>query len=147
LAAIPKPGEDWEATRSRTVLHPTTQAAVTLKEYEKTYGDLDLAGLRNELSEQTRVIGTGDLQRAEAMLATQAHTLDAIYNNCVSGPGRPGVKSMKVIVQASAFRDGQRWDLGSKHGTSRSFKSLIPDNSFQYSGADQFGISPKNKGE
>jgi len=31
------------------VLHPTTQAAVTLKEYGKTYGDLDLGGLSNEL--------------------------------------------------------------------------------------------------
>ena len=81
LAVVPKPGEDSVATLSRTVLHPTTQAAVTLKDYGRLYGELDLGGLRNELSEQTRAISTGDLQRAEAMLATQAHTLDAIFNN------------------------------------------------------------------
>jgi len=39
-----------------------------------------LGGLTNALSEQTCASNSGDLQRAEAMLTTQAHTLDAIFN-------------------------------------------------------------------
>jgi len=54
---------------------------ISTKEYGKTYGDLDLGGLTNALSEQTHASSNGDLQRAEAMLTTQAHTLDAIFNN------------------------------------------------------------------
>ncbi|MGB5830963.1 MAG: hypothetical protein WBG92_03110 [Thiohalocapsa sp.] len=57
------------------------QAAVTIKEYDKSFGDLDLAGLVDSLTEQTRASSDGDLKRAEAMLTAQAHTLDAIFNN------------------------------------------------------------------
>lgn len=81
LATPAYPGEDEAAAIARTVLRPTVQAAVTLKEYGKSYGDLDLGGLIDSLTEQTRASNDGDLKRAEAMLTTQAHTLDAIYNN------------------------------------------------------------------
>jgi hypothetical protein len=66
---------------ARGVLRPTVQAAVTLKAYDKSYGDLDLNRLINALSEQTKASNDGDMRRAEAMLTTQAHTLDAIFNN------------------------------------------------------------------
>ncbi len=68
----------------RMVLRPTVQAAVTLKEYDKSFGALNLNGLIAALSEQTRASNDGDLSRAEAMLTTQAHTLDAIFNNLAS---------------------------------------------------------------
>lgn len=74
--------EEDEATGiARLVLRPTVQAALTLKEYGRSYGDLDLSGLIDTLTEQTRASSDGDLKRAEAMLTTQAHTLDAIFNN------------------------------------------------------------------
>ena len=44
-AAVGKPDEDQAVAIARTVLRPTVQAAVTLKEYGKSYGDLDLGGL------------------------------------------------------------------------------------------------------
>ena len=66
---------------ARGVLRPTVQAAVTLKAYDKSYGDLDLNRLIDALSEQTKASNDGDMRRAEAMLTTQAHTLDAIFNN------------------------------------------------------------------
>jgi hypothetical protein len=66
---------------ARTVLRPTVQAAVTLQTYDKSYGDLSLAGLINALVEQTNASIDGDMRRSEAMLTTQAHTLDAIFNN------------------------------------------------------------------
>jgi hypothetical protein len=81
ITAAGKPDEDQAVAIARTVLRPTVQAAVTLKEYGKSYGDLDLGGLIDTLTQQTRASNNGDLKRSEAMLTTQAHTLDAIFNN------------------------------------------------------------------
>ena len=81
ITAAGKPDEDKAVAIARTVLRPTVQAAVTLKEYDKFYGDLDLSGLIDSLMEQTQASIDGDLNRAEAMLTVQAHTLDAIFNN------------------------------------------------------------------
>jgi hypothetical protein len=66
---------------AQTVLRPTVQACVTLQEYGKPHGDLDLIGLVDALSDQVQIAHSGDLARGEAMLVTQAHTLDAIFNN------------------------------------------------------------------
>ncbi len=74
------PNEDKAVTIARTVLRPTIQAAVTLKEYGKSYGDLDLLGLTDALTAQTKAVTDGDLGRGEAMLTAQAHTLDAVFN-------------------------------------------------------------------
>ena len=81
VPAAAKPDEEPSATIARAVLRPTVQAAVTLKEYGKAFGDLDLPGLIKELRAQTEAASAGDLGRGEAMLATQAHILDAIFNN------------------------------------------------------------------
>ena len=80
IAAGP-PNEDKAVAIARTVLRPTVQAAVTLKEYGKSYGDLELSGLIDALTAQTKAVTDGDLGRGEAMLAAQAHTLDAVFNN------------------------------------------------------------------
>lgn len=79
--AAGKPGADQAVAIARIVLQPTVQAAVTLKEYGKSYSDLDLSGLIASLTEQARASSDGDLRRAEAMLTAQAHTLDAIFNS------------------------------------------------------------------
>ena len=81
IYVVSKPGEDEAAGLARTVLRPALQAAVTLKEYGKAYGDLELAGLIEALSAQTKAATDGDLGRAEEMLTTQAHTLDAMFNH------------------------------------------------------------------
>jgi len=81
IAVAAKPNEDEAVSLARTVLRPTVQAAVTLKDYGKNYGDLDLSGLIDGLTAQTTLAIEGDLGRGEAMLTTQAHTLDAIFNN------------------------------------------------------------------
>jgi hypothetical protein len=81
IPAAGKPDEDEGVVIARTVLRPTVQAAVTLKEYGKYYGDLDLSGLIDALTVQTKAASDGDLKRGDAMLATQAHILDAIFNN------------------------------------------------------------------
>ena len=81
ITALSRPDEDEGLFLARIALRPTVQAAVTLKEYDKSYGDLDLNGLIAVLTEQTKASNDGDLGRGEAMLTTQAHTLDAICNN------------------------------------------------------------------
>jgi hypothetical protein len=54
---------------------------VTLKEYGKSFGELDLSGLIDALTVQTEAATGGDLGRGEAMLAVQAHILDAVFNS------------------------------------------------------------------
>jgi hypothetical protein len=46
------------------------------------FPDLDLAGLVDGLADQVQLAKSGDLSRGEAMLVTQAHTLDAIFHTC-----------------------------------------------------------------
>jgi hypothetical protein len=81
IIATGQPGEDEGLILARSALRPTVQAAVTLKEYDKNFGDLKLKGLIDALAEQTEASNEGDIGRAEAMMTAQAHTLDAIFNN------------------------------------------------------------------
>ena len=81
IIAMGQPGEDGGLILARSAFRPTVQAAVTLKEYDKNFGDLKLKGLINALAEQTEASNDGDIGRAEAMMTAQAHTLDAIFNN------------------------------------------------------------------
>ena len=81
ITAAGSPNEDKADFIAKMVLRPTVQAAVTLKEYDKSYGDLDLSGLIDALTVQTKAVTDGDLGRGEAMLTAQAHTLDAVFNN------------------------------------------------------------------
>ena len=75
-------GETEGKAMARAVLRPTTQGAVTVRSYcDSAYSELDLNELIKALSEQTKAVISRDVGRAEAMLAVQAHTLDAIFNN------------------------------------------------------------------
>jgi hypothetical protein len=60
---------------------PTLQAASTIKRWSRVVGDdLDITGLVDELRQQAATASRGDLQRQEAMLTAQAHTLDTLFN-------------------------------------------------------------------
>ena len=81
-ASADNPSDDDNEFMARTALRPTVQAAITLAQYGgKEFGNLDLFALIDCLSEQTGLVIEGNLQRGEAMLVAQAHTLDAIFNN------------------------------------------------------------------
>ena len=82
-----EPNEDRNATYARSALHPTVQAGITTLSYSQSLtsggdGELNLDALIAELRSQCDKVSGGDLQRAEAMLMAQAHTLDAIFGNC-----------------------------------------------------------------
>ncbi len=66
---------------AQTILHPTVQAAATLHDYGKSYNRLDIFALVDSLTEQVKAVIGGDSDRCEEMLASQAHTLDSIFNN------------------------------------------------------------------
>lgn len=46
--------EDAETRKARAVLRPTVQAASTLKEYGKVFGELDITSLVYSLGKQTK---------------------------------------------------------------------------------------------
>ena len=76
-----KDEDDRAVALAETVIRPTVQAAATLRQYRGLDTDVDLMGLISALRTQTDAAVSGDMGRAEAMLITQAHTLDAIFNN------------------------------------------------------------------
>jgi len=82
ITADSSPEEDYATVFTSTLLHPAVQAAATIKEYGKSYGDnLNLDDLVPLMMEQTQTSRSGDLRQSDAMLTSQAHTLDAIFNN------------------------------------------------------------------
>lgn len=66
---------------AHAALHPTIQAALTLKHYNKGFGVLSLDTLMGDLKAECEAASSGNLKRAEGILIAQAHTLDAIFNN------------------------------------------------------------------
>ncbi len=65
---------------AHTSLRPSVQAALTLMDYNKAFGEMSLNTLVADLVQQCKLSNNGDLSRAEALLTTQAHTLDAIFH-------------------------------------------------------------------
>jgi hypothetical protein len=75
--------ESAESVLAEAAFNPTTRAAMT--ELDLLGGrflgsPLDINALVASLRKQVRKVTNKDLDRGEAMLAAQAHTLDAIYN-------------------------------------------------------------------
>lgn len=81
LEVASEPGDSRAQALAQTAIRPTVQAALTLQQYGQKFDGLDLTALVDALSDQTKAVNESDLGRAEAMLAAQAHTLDAIFNN------------------------------------------------------------------
>ena len=83
-------------------LWPTVQAALTLGEYNKPFGDLALETLVADLRQQCDLAIDGNLGRTEALLITQAHTLNAIFNDLA----RKAAKSEYLNQMESYLRLG-----------------------------------------
>ena len=81
VTVIKNKGETNAKALAETVLRPTVQSACTLREYTTLSGKMNLSTLIDSLADQVGLVLDGDLGRAEAMLTTQAHCLDAIFNN------------------------------------------------------------------
>lgn len=81
LNVTQQPSEGKPEAMARTSLRPTVQAALTLMDYNKAFGELSINTLVDDLGKQCELASSGDLTRAEAILTTQAQTLDAIFHN------------------------------------------------------------------
>ena len=64
---------------ARNILNPSLLAASTIAAVLPTDAPLDIPALIAALGEQSRKVIDGDLSRTEAMLMTQAHTLNALF--------------------------------------------------------------------
>lgn len=61
---------------ARAMSEPAVRSAVTIQPFDS---NLDLNALVDELQVQVAQVRAGDMQRPEAMLVAQAHTLDALF--------------------------------------------------------------------
>lgn len=73
-----KPDESMGRAVARSAIRPSVGAAQTIKQAARPSFDLGLQTIIEALREQTDALKVGDLSRFEAMLVTQAHTLDAL---------------------------------------------------------------------
>lgn len=80
LEIVKQPGQEPLAIKARNVIGPTVKGAITTNAFCKVFGEIDLQAMVDELGEQCKRVRDGDLARAESLLTTQAHTLDAIFN-------------------------------------------------------------------
>ena len=80
LEVAKKTDETKADALARKVIMPSVTGAVTMQAFKKNYGEVDLMALIEATQVQIQAVHDGDMNRAEAMLITQAHTLDAIFN-------------------------------------------------------------------
>lgn len=83
---------DESAVVARNILKPSLLGASTVKRYDQWVSqDINLGALVDELSAQCQAASDGDLTRAEAMLVSQAHSLDAMFNYLAGRASLQGV--------------------------------------------------------
>lgn len=70
-----------EKDAARAAAIPTVQAALTMGKYAWGGVKAETGPLVAELSSQSRRVIAGDMTRIEAMLTSQMHTLDAMFNS------------------------------------------------------------------
>lgn len=71
-----------ERRRAKNILRPTTAAVGIIAGFDQWVADkVNYNALCDELDQQCHAVSDGNLERPEAMLITQAHTLEAIFNN------------------------------------------------------------------
>lgn len=80
LVEARKGEEDWQSV-ARVHSSPVTQAALSQKQIAAGKQELHLEGLINNLNQQVEAVADNKLDRPEAILIAQAHTLDAIFND------------------------------------------------------------------
>lgn len=74
------PGQTAAEALGTLAMHPAMTAATTVQTFGGIGGTVELHGLVNELQAQVAAVNAGDMSRPEAMLVSQAHTLDGIFN-------------------------------------------------------------------
>ena len=81
LQVFQNAGEDPDEALSKTLLSPEVTAAFNMQSWENLH---TINGLRTALTQQIDEVHGGSMKRPEAILLSQAHTLDALFNNLAS---------------------------------------------------------------
>jgi hypothetical protein len=67
-----------------TAIHPAVSAAATVLKFAKgTFGELEVSETAQALIENVQAVKDGNLSGPEAMLVSQAHSLNAIFTELV----------------------------------------------------------------
>lgn len=80
-------GEDPDVAMAKARLHPVVSAGSTIRVFERTLADHPFDALVTELSRHVVDVKDGKMNRPEAMLMMQAHSLDAIFNTLAQRAG------------------------------------------------------------
>lgn len=72
--------EDQDAAEVKARLHPVVSATATMRAFDLSLANTSLMAMVGELTRHVNDSKTGNMNRPEAMLLTQAHTLDVIFN-------------------------------------------------------------------
>lgn len=80
LRVMQQPTESPAEAVAHKSLRPTVQAALSLMEYNKNFGEMSVNTLVDDLAKECGLASDGDMTRAEALLVAPAHTLDAIFH-------------------------------------------------------------------
>jgi len=73
-------GEDDGLTLARARLHPVINATCTTRHFKADLVESSIGDLAKELSKHVNDVKAGNMNRPEAILMTQAHTLDVVFN-------------------------------------------------------------------
>lgn len=104
--ALPDDGETKDRAMARAIMHPSIQAAYTIQEFGKS--KTDLVGFIDELTAQAKAVNGGDLNRAEAILITQAHTLNELFNTLARRAGnQEQLKNLETYLRLALKAQGQ----------------------------------------
>ncbi|WP_175867551.1 hypothetical protein [Burkholderia contaminans] len=75
-----RPGESADAAISKTLTRPEVGAAFVSTRFNPLLSDVDINALTAEIGRHTALVNDGNMDRMEAMLMSQAHSLDAMFN-------------------------------------------------------------------
>ena len=100
------PGESDSRSNTRVLLNPTAQAAYTIRAVGGF--ESDMIDFVAELSDQIKAISRGDMKRPEAMLFTQAHTLNEIFNGLARRACNQGsIKQLETFMRLALKSQSQ----------------------------------------
>ena len=100
--------EDTQSQALAKLATNSVLSAVTLKRYSGAGDALDVADLVAEMRNAGNEVVAGDMGRVERMLANQAMTLDAIFNDMAQRSGRQDTfKGIEVLMRLALKAQAQ----------------------------------------
>lgn len=86
------------------VLRPSLQAALTVGQFLRYKDEVSTVAVMDELVRQFESVKGGNLDRGEAMLVAQAHTLDAIFNRLAQSASQMSMLHQYEMFMKLALR-------------------------------------------